>query len=393
MKYDFDQVIDRANTACEKWDDLQNRFGVNDVIPMWVADMDFKSPPSVIQALTQRVEHGIYGYACRPDSYIDALVQWVKRRHQWSIEGEWMAHTPGILPAISVIINSFTQPGDKIMIQTPVYHPFARIITSLGRQVVNNSLKFENGRYTMDFADLEAKLDGGVKILVLCNPHNPVGRVWSREELTMLGQICIKNKILVISDEIHCDLVYKGYKHTPFAAVSEAFAEQSFTCIAPSKTFNLAGLQTSCIIIPNEALRERFNQSINSLAIGSPNALGITATEIAYRSGDEWLEQAIDYIQGNLAFLVRYFQENIPQIKVIQPESTYLVWLDCRELGLAADELATFMLTKARVAMNEGHIFGTDGEGFMRMNIGCPRSLLEKSVHQIKEAVTFLCRA
>lgn len=393
MKYDFDQVINRVNTACEKWDDLQNRFGVSDAIPMWVADMDFKSPPPVIEALSQRVEHGIYGYTYRPDSYSEAIVDWLKRRHHWSIDRKWIAHSPGVLAALSVIINSFSQHGDNVMIQTPVYHPFSRIIKSLGREVVNNPLKLENGRYTMDFANLEAKIDSTVKILVLCNPHNPVGRVWTQEELTMLGQICIKNNILVVSDEIHCDLVYKGHKHVPFASISEEFADHSITCIAPSKTFNVAGLQTSCIIIPDEKLRDIFNQSINSLNIGSPNMFGIIAAESAYRYGEEWLEQVIDYLQGNLDFLVRYFQENIPQIKVIQSESTYLVWLDCRELGLAADKIDTFMLKKARVAMNEGYIFGEDGIGFMRMNIACPRSILARSLRQIEEAVTFLCRA
>ncbi|MGG1658169.1 MalY/PatB family protein [Brevibacillus sp. NRS-1366] len=393
VKYDFDEVINRVNSACEKWDALPNRFGVSDAIPMWVADMDFKAPPPVINALHQRVEHGVYGYTLRPDSYFEAIMDWMKRRHHWSIERKWIVHSPGILPAISLIINSFTHQGDKVIVQTPVYHPFSRIIKSLGRQVVNNPLTFEKGRYTMDFVDLVAKIDSTVKILVLCNPHNPVGRVWSQEELTMLGQICIKNNILVVSDEIHCDLVYKGHEHTPFASISDEFAEHSFTCIAPSKTFNLAGLQTSSIIIPNEKWRDILNQSINSLNIGSPNTFGIVATEIAYQYGEDWLEQVIDYLQGNLDFLVRYFQENIPQIKVIQPESTYLVWLDCRELGLPMEELDTFMLHKARVAMNEGYIFGEDGIGFMRMNIACPRSILAGSLRQIEEAVNFLCKA
>ncbi len=393
MKYDFDQVISRANTACEKWDDLQNRFGVSDAIPMWVADMDFKSPPPVIEALRQRVEHGIYGYTYRPDSYAEAIVDWVKRRHHWPIDRKWIAHSPGVLAALSTIILTCSQPGDKVIIQTPVYHPFARTIKALGREVVNNPLHLENGRYTMDFADLEAKIDSTVKILVLCNPHNPVGRVWTGEELARLGQICIQNNILVVSDEIHCDVVYKGHKHIPFASIAEEFADHSITCIAPSKTFNLAGLQTSCIIIPNEKWRDRFNQSMNSLNIGSPNPFGILAAEIAYRDGEEWLEQVIDYLQGNLDFLIRYFQENIPQVKVIQPESTYLVWLDCRGLSVATDELDQFMLNKARVAMNEGFIFGEDGEGFMRMNIACPRSLLAKSLRQIEAAVHFLCRA
>jgi len=393
VKYDFDEVINRMNSASDKWDGLPNRFGVSEAIPMWVADMDFKAPPPVIHALHQRVEQGVYGYTFRPDSYFEATMDWMKRRHQWSIDRKWIAHSPGILPAISLFIDSFTQPGDSVVIQTPVYHPFSRIIKSLGRQVVHNPLTFENGRYAMDLEDLEARIDSTVKILVLCNPHNPVGRVWSQEELTRLGQICTKNNMLVISDEIHCDIVYRGHKHIPFASLSDEFADRSITCIAPSKTFNLAGLQTSSIIIPNDRIRDRFNESINSLNIGAPNPFGIVATEIAYQYGEEWLEQLIEYLQENLDLLIRYFQENIPQIKVIKPESTYLVWLDCRELGLAAEELDQFMLRKARVAMNEGYIFGEDGIGFMRMNIACPRSTLEKSMRQIEEAVHFLCKA
>ncbi|MFK9090796.1 MalY/PatB family protein [Bacillus salipaludis] len=391
--YDFDQVINRASTACQKWDDLQKRFGVHDAIPMWIADMDFKSPPPVIEALNQRVKHGIFGYTSRPDSFYEAIIDWVNRRHHWQIDKKWIAPSPGILSALSLSINSFTQQGDKVIIQTPVYHPFSQIIKSLGREVVTNPLNLKNGRYTLDFDDLESKIDSTVKILVLCNPHNPVGRVWSLEELTMLGEICIKHNILVISDEIHCDLVYRGYKHLPFASISEEFANHSITCIAPSKTFNIAGLQTSCNIIPNEEIRDIFNQSINNQCIGSPNAFGIIAAESAYRYGEEWLEQLINYLQGNLDFVIHYFQENIPHIKVIRPESTFLVWLDCRELGLTPKELDEFMLNKAGVAMNEGYIFGVDGEGFMRMNIGCPRSVLEKCLCQIEGAVNFLCKA
>ncbi|MBU8878412.1 pyridoxal phosphate-dependent aminotransferase [Bacillus sp. FJAT-29790] len=393
MKYDFDQMINRENTACEKWDGLKDRFGVSEAIPMWVADMDFKSPPPVIEALSQRVQHGIFGYTNRPDSYFEAIIDWGKRRHHWSIDKKWIAHSPGILPALSSIINSFSQQGDKVIIQTPVYHPFSQIIKSLGRESVSNPLKLENSRYMIDIEDLKEKIDPTVKILVLCNPHNPVGRVWSEEELTMLGQICIENNILVVSDEIHCDLVFRGNKHIPFASLSEEFANLTFTCIAASKTFNIAGLQTSSIIIPNQKLRDIFNKAINNQCIGSPNTFGMVAAESAYRYGEEWLEELIDYLQGNLDFLICYFQKNIPQIKVIRPESTFLVWLDCRELGLAKNELDELMLSQAKVAMNEGYIFGVDGEGFMRMNIGCSRSLLEKCLRQIDGAVNFLCRA
>lgn len=393
MKYNFDQEIRRLNTDCEKWDKLESQFGVKDVIPMWVADMDFQSPQPIIEALKQRVEHGVYGYTLRPDSYMESIVGWLKRRHRWSIEKEWITHSPGVIPALSLAIQSFTQTGDKIIIQPPVYHHFARVIQANGREIVNNPLKLENGHYSIDFADLEAKIDSTVKMLILCSPHNPIGRVWSKEELTRLGQICMKHNILVVADEIHCDFVYKTHTHIPFASISEEFANHSLTCIAPSKTFNLMGVQTSSIIIPNQQLRDRYDRELNTLSIGSPNIFGVVALEAAYRHGEEWLDQLLEYLQGNLEFTLNYFSKNIPQIKVIQPEGTYLVWLDCRELGFSVKELDEFMLRKARVAMNEGLIFGMEGEGFMRLNIACPRSMLKNALDGIEKAISSLCKA
>ncbi|MGG3494885.1 MalY/PatB family protein [Peribacillus simplex] len=393
MKYNFDQEIRRLNTDCEKWDKLESQFGVKDVIPMWVADMDFQSPQPIIEALKQRVEHGVYGYTLRPDSYMESIVSWLKRRHRWSIEKEWITHSPGVIPALSLAIQSFTQTGDKIIIQPPVYHHFARVIQANGREIVNNPLKLENGHYSIDFADLEAKMDSTVKMLILCSPHNPIGRVWSKEELTRLGQICMKHNILVVADEIHCDFVYKTHTHIPFASISEEFANHSLTCIAPSKTFNLMGVQTSSIIIPNQQLRDRYDRELNTLSIGSPNIFGVVALEAAYRHGEEWLDQLLEYLQGNLEFTLNYFSKNIPQIKVIQPEGTYLVWLDCRELGFSVKELDEFMLRKARVAMNEGLIFGMEGEGFMRLNIACPRSMLKNALDGIEKAISSLCKA
>ncbi|AXN38205.1 cystathionine beta-lyase [Peribacillus butanolivorans] len=392
MKYNFDQEICRLGTACEKWDDLENHFGVKDVIPMWVADMDFQSPQPIIEALKQRVEHGVYGYTLRPDSYMESIVGWLKRRHRWSIEKEWITHSPGVIPALSLAIQSFTQAGDKIIIQPPVYHHFARVIQANGREIVNNPLKLENGHYSIDFEDLEAKIDSTVKMLILCSPHNPIGRVWSKEELTRLGQICMKHNILVVADEIHSDFVYKTHTHIPFASISEEFASHSLTCIAPSKTFNLMGVQTSSIIIPNQQLRDRYDRELNTLSIGSPNIFGVVALEAAYRHGEEWLDQLLEYLQENLEFTLSYFSKNIPQIKVIQPEGTYLVWLDCRELGFSVEEMDQFMLQEARVAMNEGHIFGMEGEGFMRLNIACPRSMLKNALGGIEKAVSSLCK-
>ncbi|MGN7393111.1 MalY/PatB family protein [Peribacillus frigoritolerans] len=392
MKYNFDQVICRLGTDCEKWDDRKNQFGVEDVIPMWVADMDFQSPNPVIEALRHRAEHGVFGYGLRSDSYFESIVNWLNRRHQWSVKKEWITHSPGVIPALSLSIQSFTKQGDKIMIQPPVYHHFARVIQAAGREVVTNPLVLKNGHYSIDFEDLEAKIDEKVKMFILCSPHNPVGRVWSKDELTRLGQICRKHKILVVADEIHCDFVYHTHTHIPFASISEEFANHSITCIAPSKTFNLMGVQTSSIIIPNRQLRDRFNQELHTLSIGSPNIFGAVALEAAYRYGEEWLDQVLDYLQGNLEYSLSYFRKNIPEINVIQPEGTYLVWLDCRELRFSDKELNDFMLQSARVAMNQGQIFGKEGEGFMRLNIACPRSMLQNALSGIENAVT-LCKA
>lgn len=393
MKYNFDQEICRIGTDCEKWDNLENLFGKKDLIPMWVADMDFQSPQPVIEALKQRAEHGVYGYALRSDSYMESIAGWLKRRHRWSVEKEWITHSPGVIPALSLAIQSFTEPGDKIIIQPPVYHHFARVIEASGRKIVNNPLMLENGHYSMDFEDLEAKIDATVKMLILCSPHNPIGRVWSKEELTRLGQLCMKHNILVVADEIHCDFVYKPYTHIPFASISEEFANHSLTCLAPSKTFNLMGVQTSSIIIPNQQLHNKYDRELNTFSIGSPNIFGAVALEAAYCHGEGWLDQLLDYLQGNLEYTMSYFSKNIPEINIIQPEGTYLVWLDCRELCFSVKELDEFILRRARVAMNEGHIFGIEGEGFMRLNIACPRSMLKNALNGIEKAVASLCKA
>ena len=387
MQYDFDTVISRIDTRSEKWDGLEQRFGTKDVLPMWVADMDFMSPPPVIEALRQRVEHGVYGYTIRTDSYFEAIVNWLQRRHQWNIEKEWIAHSPGVVPALSLIISTFAKPGDKVLIQSPVYHHFAHSIQAQGRIVQNNPLNLANGRYTMDFDNLEANIDDDVKLMILCNPHNPVGRVWTREELAKLGQICMRHNILVVSDEIHCDIVYKNHTHIPFASISEEIAQNSMTCIAPSKTFNLLGLQTSSIIIPNQRLREEFNQAMDRLSLCSPNLFGVVALEAAYRDGEDWLNQLLNYLEGNVDYLLQYIAEHLPQLRATRPEGTYLIWLDCRNLGLSMSELDKFMLQKARIALNEGYIFGGGGEGFMRMNIACPRSVLKQCLRQLSEAV------
>jgi len=393
MKYNFDEVIDRTNYHSVKWDELETIFGdiPEDVLPMWVADMEFRSPQPVIEAIKKANEHGIYGYTSRPLSYYQAIIDWMEKRHNWKIKKDWLAFSPGVVPALSFIIRAFCQPGDKVVVQPPVYYPFFRVIENNGCHVVNNPLKLSNKKYFIDWEDLERKVDDPrVKLLILCSPHNPVGRVWQKEELIILGEICLKHHIIVVSDEIHADILFKGYKHTPFASISPAFAHSSITCTAPSKTFNLAGLQTSSIIIPNKKYYKIYENILDSLALNENNVFGLVALEAAYRDGEEWLEQLLSYLNENLKFLIKYFKERIPKIKVIKPEGTYLVWLDCRQLGLSAKDLNDFMIKKARVALDDGYWFGVGGEGFMRINIACPRSFLEEGLKRIEEAVNTL---
>ncbi|MED1794710.1 pyridoxal phosphate-dependent aminotransferase [Brevibacillus nitrificans] len=392
MRYDFDKVINRLNTASVKWDEVDRFFGDKDLLPLWVADMDFQVPAPVTDALRARVEHGIFGYTERPESYYEAVIGWMERRHQWSVQKEWICHCPGVVPALSYLVQVFTQPGDKVIIQPPVYHPFTSVVADNGREVVHNPLKYEEGRYFMDFEDLRQKMDPSVKLLILCNPHNPGGRVWTKEELTELGNICLENNVMVISDEIHGDLILKGHKHIPFAAISEEFAQNSIICTAPSKTFNMAGMQTSNIIIPNQEYREAFQKMMSTLVLRMTNTFGVVATEAAYRHGDEWLDQLLVYLQGNLDFLTEYIETHIKGIKVIQPEGTYLVWLDCRELGMDAKGLQEFMGKQAKVAVNQGHVFGPGGEQFIRLNMACPRSLIEEGLERIAKAVSS-CRS
>jgi len=393
MKYNFDEIIDRTNYHSVKWDELKIKFGdiPEDVLPMWIADMEFRSPQPVIEAIKKANEHGIYGYTSRPDSYYQAIIDWMEKRHNWKIKKDWLAFSPGVVPALSFIIRAFCQPGDKVVVQPPVYYPFFRVIENNGCHVVNNPLKLSNKKYFIDWEDLERKVDDTrVKLLILCSPHNPVGRVWQKEELIILGEICLKHNIIVVSDEIHADILFKGYKHTPFASISPAFAHHSITCTAPSKTFNLAGLQTSSIIIPNKKYYKIYENILDSLALNENNVFGLVALETAYRDGEEWLEQLLSYLNENLKFLMKYFKERIPKIKVIKPEGTYLIWLDCRQLELSAKDLNNLMIKKARVALDDGCWFGAEGKGFMRINIACPRSFLEEGLKRIEKAVNTL---
>ncbi|KAA3643193.1 MAG: pyridoxal phosphate-dependent aminotransferase [Chloroflexi bacterium] len=400
MQYDFDKEIDRQGTDSVKWDyyiDEGQQFGIVPTnkfsgpgrgLPMWVADMDFQAPQPVLDALAERARHGIFGYTVRSESYLKAVVTWMKTRKDWEIEAEWIAPSPGVVPGLNLLVQTFVQPGEKVIIQPPVYHPFYYAVENNQAELVLNPLRLDEGRYTMDFDDLATKAsDPEVKMAILCHPHNPVGRVWTPEELTRFGEICLENEVLVVSDEIHGDLLYSGVEFTPFAALSEEFAQNSITGTGGSKTFNLAGLHTSNMIIPNQDLRERFEKTLLSNGLMGSNTFGLLALEMAYREGEEWLAQVLVYVEDNLRAMRNYFREHIPDIKVVEPEGTYLVWLDCRGLGLDKGGLTKLLEDKAGVYLDGGHMFGPEGEGFMRMNIACPRPILMEALERVQRAI------
>jgi cystathionine beta-lyase len=393
MKYDFDKVIERRKTNSVKWDGVLKLFGDKDVLPMWVADMDFKAPAPVIEALKKRAEEGIYGYPLRPPSYYDAFIDWIRRHHDWKVEKEWLTFSPGVVTGLSVMILALSRPGDGVLVQPPVYYPFFKVIENNGRQVVNNPLILEDGRYHMDFEDLEKRAGENIKLMILCSPANPVGRVWKEEDIQRVGKFCLKNNIILISDEIHSDIVYPHFKHTPTATISKELAQITITCMAPSKTFNLAGLQSSVMIIPDRDLRNTYNQLLNNLNSGMDNVFGMVAFESAYKFGQDWLTEFLIYLHNNLEFTTQYFEERIPRIKVIEPEATYLVWLDCRGLGLNNRELKDFMIKMAKVGLDDGPIFGQGGEGFQRLNIACPRKTLEEGLRRIEKAVNAMAQS
>ncbi len=387
MKYNFDEVISRENNNSAKYDEMKLKFGRNDLVPMWIADMDFKTAQPIIDAIEKRVKQGIYGYVSRPESYYEAASEWLRKKHGWNVDSKWMIHSPGVVPALSMIIKEFTNPGDKIIVQSPVYYPFFDVVNNNDRELVLNPLKLVDGKYVMDYEGLENIAMSGAKMLILSNPHNPVGRVWTKDELIKLGDICLKHGVKVISDEIHSDLIHGDNKHIPFAMISEEFCKNSITCIAPSKTFNLAGLQSSIIIFPNKDERDKFDSLLGILDIKRNNCFSLVATEAAYTDGQEWLEQLLEYLQGNIDFVYNYCKSNIPKIKPNKPEGTYLVWIDCKELGMNKEELKNFMFNEVRVAFDSGFWFGVEGEGHVRMNIACPRSIIEEALKRLKMAI------
>lgn len=388
MGCQFDQRIDRRNTQCLKWDGVLEHFGSESLIPMWVADMDFRPPEAVVQAVTQRAAHGIYGYENRPSHYVNVVLDWLKNRHDWVVDPRWISHSPGVVPGLALAILAFTEPGERIVIQPPVYPPFYRVIQENNRAVVENPLVLIDGVFTMNFAELEEIFKSNVKMMILCSPHNPVGRVWSKAELQRLADLAIKYKVTILSDEIWSDLTFKGHKHTPLASISPAIAERTLTFMAPSKTFNLAGFYLSNVLIPNRTLQEKFCFQIQRLGLSHLNFFGLVASEAAYREGGEWLDSLLDYLEDNVLYVIDELGKITSKIKVIRPQGTFVLWLDCRELGIPPEKLNQFFVSEAGLAFNDGIIFGPAGYGFQRMNIGCPRAIISEAMERIAKSLT-----
>jgi len=388
-QFNFDEIIERANTDSIKWSrkHLKQHFGGEDSVPMWIADMDFKAAPAIIDAVVARAKHGVYGYGHKSDEFLEAAVAWQKKRNDWDIQKEWILFTPGIIPALNFILETFCNPGDKVIIQSPVYYPFANIINNNGLHISNNPLELRNGRYEINYEQLEeVARDGRAKVMILCSPHNPVGRVWTEDELKRVGEICIRNNVLVVTDEIHSDLVYPPHRHTPFAKISEEFKMNSIVCTSPSKTFNLAGLQLSNIIVPNERLRRDLYHKISTIDI-DPGSFATVAQIAAYHQGEEWLEQLLVYLQRNLQLISKFVAERMPKVRMIKPEATYLAWLDFSAYGLTDEDLRVLMQKDAKVALDDGYIFGPGGENFQRINFACPQSMLKDALNRIAKAL------
>lgn len=388
MKYNFDEIIDRSSSHCVKINRLKAVFGRDDLIPLWVADMDFLSPPAITEALVERTRHGIFGYTVPFDGYYQSIINWLKKRHDYQVTRNEITFVPGVVKGFAFAIEIFTQKNDKIIIQPPVYHPFRIVPEALNRQVINNPLILEDGKYKIDFDGLKKIIaENDCKMLIFCSPHNPVGRIWNVDELKQLAEICYDNNILVISDEIHSDLILPGFKHTPFATVSEKAKENSITLMAPSKTFNIAGIVSSFAVIHNKELKNKYMNYLTPRELDQGTIHALVATEAAYNQGAEWLDQALEYIQKNIDFVENYLKENIPQIKVIKSEATFLMWLDCRDLNLTQKELVNLFVNKAKLALNDGTVFGKEGEGFMRLNVSTPLSNIEKALNNLKKAI------
>jgi Bifunctional PLP-dependent enzyme with beta-cystathionase and maltose regulon repressor activities len=388
MNCQFNQEIERKGTNSLKYDFAAERGRPEDVLPLWVADMDFKTSPFIIEALQKAAGHGIFGYSESKSGYFDALQSWYAQYFDWKLQSDWLVKTPGVVFAICMAIRALSKEGDSVLIQRPVYYPFSQSILDNGRKLVNNPLVYRDGKYGIDFEDFEEEIvRNKVKIFILCNPHNPVGRVWTKEELIRLGDICVKHGVYIVSDEIHADFVFEGHRHSVFASLKPEYLERTITCTAPSKSFNLAGLQVSNILIANGEIRKKFQLEINRSGYSQLNTMGLVACQAAYENGRPWLEELKQYLAENLAFIRSFLSEKLPQIEMIEPEGTYLVWLDFRTLGLDDRQLEDLIVNRAKLWLDRGSIFGPEGKGFERVNIACPRATLERALLQLEQAV------
>ncbi len=382
----FDESIDRGGTYSVQYDERVNKFGTDDLLPLWVADMDLPSPKCITEALVRRASHPLYGYTIYPERFYKAIAGWMKRRHGWKIEREAIVPIPGVVPALNLIVEAFSEPEEGVLIQPPVYHPFFRLGRHHGRKLLQNPLVLENGRYTIDFDDFRKKAKEA-KLFVLCSPHNPVGRVWSEEELKEMASICLEEEVLIVSDEVHADIVYPPHRHIPVASLDESVANITITLNAPSKTFNIAGLNTAYAITENDSLRRRLAGAVGRYELNMGNLFGIEALMAAYEGGEEWLNELLLHLKGNMDYAIKSLQKETPSIRAVEAEATYLLWLDCRDLGMEDKELADFFVKKAKLGLNSGISFGKEGSGFMRMNIACSKKKLQEAVKRLKEAL------
>lgn len=384
--FDFDTIIDRWNSDSVKYDGLNAEFGCQDILPMWVADMDFQAPPAVLQAARKCCERGVFGYTFRSDEGKEAFRDWVRRRYDWDTRAEWLSTSPGIVTALALSVRALTQPGDKIMIMTPVYPPFFSVVRDNGRQLVYNPLKREAGKYVIDWEDMEEGMKGGVKMLILCNSHNPVGRVWTKQELKRIGDLCCRYDVLIVSDEIHADLALFGNRHTVMASVSDEIANRTLTAMAPSKTFNIAGMMNSVVVARNPEILEKYNRELLALHLDSGNIFGHITLKAAYKYGEEWLNDLAVYLGNNVDFALDYLRQELPDVQVCRPEGSFLLWLDFNPTGISHEECGERLLKRGKIGLNDGLTFGEEGRGFRRMNIGCPRSVLEDGLKRIRAA-------
>ena len=386
MDYNFDEVVCRKHTDALKLEALAPRWGRTDLLPMWVADMDFKTPPFIVEVMKKRMECEVFGYTARPESWYEAIISWQARRHQWTITKEMISFVPGVVPALAMAVQAFTERGEKVMIQQPVYNPFAQVIRNNHRELVNCPLELKDGQYHINFEVFEEKIKG-CKLFLFCHPHNPGGRVWTREELQKVAAICAQNNVIIVADEIHADLTLPPYQHIPFATVSEEATQNSVVFASPSKAFNMAGLATSYAVIANPTLRRRFESYVEGNELAAGNVFAFNTVVAAYNKGEEWLQQMLNYVQGNVDEVIHYIEKYIPQLKVIVPQASYLVFIDFSALQLSQKEIVALCTDKAHLALNDGAIYGEEGKGYMRINLACPRSVVKQALIQLKEAV------